>query len=286
MAYIEHLLILICIYIILSVSLNLIVGFTGILNIGHAAFFGIGAYTSALLMLSGFPFIMGFLGGAIVAAFFGLLIGIPSLRLRGDYLAIATLGFGEIIRSLMKNWTSLTRGPLGLPGIPKASFIIPFNTPLTFLILAAIVALITIAIVSKMVNSPFGRVLRSIREDEIAAQALGKNTSNYKLTALIIGAGFAGIAGSLYAHYITFIDPSTFTLTETILMLCMVVLGGMASIQGSIIGAIIIILIPEPLRFIHMPSHIIAATRQMIYAALLIVLMLYRPQGIIGEKTT
>ena len=222
MAYVDHLLILICIYIILAVSLNLIVGFTGILNLGHAAFFGIGAYTSALLVLAGAPFIIGVLAAFLIAGLCGLLIGIPSLRLRGDYLAIATLGFGEIIRSIIKNWTSLTRGPLGIPGIPKPSFFMSFDTSFKFLVLAIVLAALTVFVITKIVHSPFGRVLRAIREDELAAQAIGKNTTRYKMTALVIGAAFAGIAGSLYAHYITFIDPSTFTMIESILILSLI----------------------------------------------------------------
>lgn len=284
MGYFEHLLILICIYIILAVSLNLIIGFVGLLNLGHAAFFGIGAYTSALLTLAGIPFIISFISSFILAGIFGLLISIPCIRLRGDYLAIATLGFGEIIRAILKNWVSLTRGPLGIPGIPKASIGIIFNTQIKFLIFAAIMALLTIFIIKRIVHSPFGRVLRAIREDEIAAQSLGKNISKYKIIAIVIGAAFAGIAGSLYAHYITFIDPTTFTLTETILMLLMVVLGGMGSILGSVIGAAVLIILPEPLRFLQLPSSIVAAVRQMIYALVLILLMIFKPDGFFGEK--
>ena len=199
-------------------------------------------------------------------------------------MAIATLGFGEIIRSIMKNWVSLTRGPLGLPGIPKASLIITFDTQLKFLILSIILAALTVLIISKIVHSPFGRVLRAIREDELAAQSIGKNISKYKIIAVIVGSAFAGIAGSLYAHYITFIDPSTFTLTETITIVLMVVLGGLGSITGSIAGAVILVLLPEPLRFLQLPSSIVAAVRQMIYAILLIVLMLYKPKGLFEEK--
>ncbi len=284
MAYLEHLLILICIYIILAVSLNLIIGFTGLLNLGHVAFFGIGAYASALLTIAGYPFIVGLIAGIILSAIFGFLVSIPCVRLRGDYLAIATLGFGEIIRSVMKNWVSLTRGPLGLPGIPKASFIIIFDTPLKFLILSIIFAVLTIVIMHLLVHSPFGRVLRAVREDEVAAQSIGKNVSKYKIIAVVVGSSFAGIAGSLYAHYITFIDPSTFGLTETILMLLMVVLGGVGSITGSVAGAVILVLLPEPLRFLQLPSSIVAAIRQMLYSIILILIMIYKPNGLFEEK--
>ncbi len=286
MTYVEHLIILMCIYIILAVSLNLIIGFTGLLNLGHAAFFGIGAYASALLTLAGIPFIISFIASFLIAAAFGFLISVPCLRLRGDYLAIATLGFGEIARSIVKNWTELTRGPLGIPGIPKASFIATFNTPLKFLMLAVVIAALSYAIISRIVNSPFGRVLRAIREDEVAAQALGKNVTKYKVLAVVIGAAFAGLAGSLYAHYISFIDPSIFSLTETILMVIMVVLGGAASLPGSVVGATILMLLPEPLRFLQLPSSVVAALRQLIYAALLILIIILKPDGLIKEKRT
>ncbi len=285
MGYIDHLLILVCIYIILSVSLNLITGYVGLLNLGHAAFFGIGAYASALLVkVVGVPWPAALVLGAILAGIAGLLIGIPCLRLRGDYLAIATLGFGEIIRAVMKNWTSLTRGPRGIPGIPKPElFGYAFTDNGAYLLLSFIIMLIVVFIVWRMVASPFGRVLRAIREDEIGALTLGKNIVKYKLIALSTGAFFAGIAGSLYAHYITFIDPSSFTLLETVLIVSMAVLGGLGSITGSVIGAIILILLPEPLRFLDLPSYVKAAMRQIIYSIILILLIIFRPEGLLGE---
>ncbi len=285
MGYVDHLLILICIYIILSVSLNLISGFVGLLNLGHAAFFGIGAYASALLVKAGMPWLAALIVAGMFAGLSGLLIGIPCLRLRGDYLAIATLGFGEIIRALMKNWTSLTRGPLGIPGIPRPRLLgYVFSTNETYLLLSIVVMLVVVFLVWRMVNSPFGRVLRAIREDDIGAMTLGKNIVKYKLIALSVGAFFAGIAGSMYAHYITFIDPSSFTLLETVLMLSMVVLGGLGSLVGSILGAVILVLLPEPLRFLNLPSYMVAAMRQIIYSIILVILILYRPAGLLGEQ--
>ena len=285
MAYLEHLLVLASIYIILSASLNIIIGLTGMLNLGHAAFFGIGAYISALLAkVIGLSWIASLIFGMIGAALAGVLIGIPCLRLRGDYLAIATLGFGEIIRAIMKNWVSVTRGPLGIPGIPKPELVgYRFASVNEFPLLSVVIMIISIWLIYRIIHSPFGRVLRSIREDEIASLSLGKDIVKYKLLALAIGAGFAGLAGSLYAHYITFIDPTTFTFTETVLMVSMVVLGGMGSLTGSIIGAVILTLLPEPIRFVQLPTHIVAASRQIIYSVALILLMLFRPTGILGE---
>jgi branched-chain amino acid transport system permease protein len=284
-AYFLHLLILICIYAALSMSLNLITGYAGMLNLGHAAFFGIGAYASALLVMGGTPFWMSFIAAGMIAALSGLLLSIPSLRLRGDFLAIATLAFGEIIRSIMLNWTELTRGPLGIPGIPKPEFFgIAFDSLWAYLILALAVAAITYVILKFLLKSNFGVALMALRESESVAESLGKNVRRLKMQAFAIGALFAGFAGSLFAHYLTFIDPSSFTLAETTLILLMVVLGGMGSLEGSIAGAIILTLLPEPLRFIGLPSSIVGQLRQIIYAALLIILIIKRPKGILGEQ--
>ena len=285
MSYFENILIFLTIYVILSVSQNLIMGVTGMLNLGHAAFFGIGAYTSALLVLAGVPFWIAFLAAAIVSSIFGLLIAFPSLRLRGDYLAIATVGFGEIIRAVMKNWVGLTRGPLGLPGIPKPIlFGIKFGAQLKFFVLSFIIMLITIFIINRIVKSPFGRVLKAIREDEVASQSLGKNITKYKIISFMVGAFFAGIAGSLFAHHITFIDPTTFNFNFSVFIVTMVVLGGLGSIRGAILGAIVLALIPEPLRFLNLGSAAIGAVRLMLFSVILIALIIYKPNGLLGEK--
>ncbi|MFH1752410.1 MAG: branched-chain amino acid ABC transporter permease [archaeon] len=285
-AYFLHLMIIACIYIILTISLNLSMGFTGLLNIGHAAFYGIGAYASALLALNfGLPFWIGLLVGGLVAAFFGFLLAFPTLRLRGDYLALATLGFGFVVEAVLKNWVDLTRGPLGLPGIPKPElFGFAFDSLLSYFLLSLVFVVITYFVVSRIVHSPFGRVLKAVRDDEVAAASIGKNVFQFKALALIVSAFFAGIAGSLYAHYITFIDPTSFTVMESMLVISMVVVGGMASVRGSVLGAIVLVLLPEPLRFLNLPSSMVGALRQLIYAFLLIILVLKRPQGILGEK--
>jgi len=285
MEYLLHILVIAGIYIILTLSLNLIVGYTGLPALGHAAFSCIGAYTSSLLALNmGLSPWIGLLIGACVAAISGIVIGYPAVRLKGDYLALATFGLGVIIYSIAKNWISLTRGPMGLPGIPGFSvFGLPLSEIWSYLLLVLVFVVITVFVIRRIVNSPFGRILRSIREDEIASQALGKNTTKYKLLVFVIGAFFAGIAGSLYAHYITFIDPSSFTVMESIAILLMVIFGGMGSISGSITGAIILVVFPELLRFLGMPSSIAAPMRQMIYGLLLVGLMIKRPQGMMGR---
>jgi len=284
MEYLLHILIIAGIYIILTLSLNLIVGYTGLPALGHAAFSCIGAYTSSLLALNmGMSPWIGLLIGACVAAFSGVVIGYPAVRLKGDYLALATFGLGVIVYSIAKNWVSLTRGPMGLPGIPGFSILgFGLSEIWSYLLLVSVFVILTIFVIKRIVSSPFGRILKSIREDEIASESLGKDTTKYKLLVFIIGAFFAGIAGSLYAHYITFIDPSSFTVMESITILLMVIFGGMGSISGSVVGAVILVVLPELLRFIGMPSSIAAPMRQMIYGLLLVVLMVKRPQGIMG----
>lgn len=285
MEYLLHILIISGIYIILTLSLNLILGFTGIPALGHIAFACVGAYTSSLLALNyGISPWIGLLIGAVLASLLGIVIGFPSMRLKGDYLALATFGFGVIVYSISKNWVDLTRGPMGLPGIPKFSvFGFELQPVWAYLILVIVFVFITTFVINRIVDSPFGRILRSIREDEIASLSIGKNINKYKLIVFVDGAFFAGIAGSLYAHYITFIDPSSFTVMESIAVLLMVVFGGMGNIKGSFIGALMLIIFPELLRFLGMPSSIAAPLRQMIYGLLLIVLMIERPQGIIGQ---
>ena len=283
--YLIHLLILVGIYSILVISLNLAMGFTGLLNIGHVAFYGIGAYTSALLTLNlHFPFWIAIIISGIIASLFGLILAAPTLKLKGDYLALATLGFAIIIESIFKNWTSLTRGPLGIPGIPHPSlFGFEFSSLFSYLILVIIFVLITYFVIERLVKAPFGNILKAVREDEMVTKTLGKNTFKYKTLALVISAFFAGIAGSLYAHYITFIDPSSFSVLESILIVSMLIVRRTASNKGAILGALILILLPEPLRFLSLPSSMIGALRQMIYAVLLILLIIKRPQGILGE---
>jgi branched-chain amino acid transport system permease protein len=285
MEYFLHIIVISGIYIILALSLNLIVGFTGLPALGHAAFSCIGAYTSSLLALNlGLSPWVGLILGACLAGLSGVVIGYPAVRLKGDYLALATFGLGVIVYSVAKNWVSLTRGPMGLPGIPGFSiFGYDLSEIWQYLILVGFFVLITIFVINRIVKSPFGRVLRSIREDEVASEALGKDVNKHKLIVFVVGAFFAGVGGSLYAHYITFIDPSSFTVTESITILLMVIFGGMGSIQGSVVGAVILVVIPELLRFLGVPSSIAAPLRQMIYGLLLVVLMIRRPQGIMGR---
>jgi branched-chain amino acid transport system permease protein len=285
MAYFLHILILINIYIIIAISLNLIAGYTGILSIAHAAFYGVGAYVAALLAVNyGTPFLLNLIAAMIMAGAVAAVVAFPSLRIHDDYLVIATFGFQMILFSIFNNWVSLTRGPLGIPGIPQPKiFGIAVTSHVGFLILTGLLALLVYLFARRLVDSPFGRVLKAIREDEIFAQALGKNVIRYKILVFVIGGALAAIAGTLYAHYVTFIDPTSFTILESIFMISIVIVGGAGSLTGSIIGAAVLIVIPEMLRFLGMPNAIAANMRQIIYGALLVVMMMFRPKGLVGE---
>jgi len=285
MEYLLHLLVYVGLYVILAESLNLVVGFAGIPAMGHAAFSCIGAYTSSLLALHfGVSPFIGMLAGAVAGGVLGLVIAYPALRLKGDYLALATFGAGIIVYNVARNWIGLTRGPMGLPGIPPfklGSYAI--DNTWSYLLLVVVVAALVVWACRNIAKSTFGRNLTSVREDETAAIALGKDTARLKLIAFVAGAFFAGIAGCLYAHYITFIDPSSFTMMESIAILLMVIFGGMGSIAGSVVGAVVLVVLPELLRFVGLPSSVAAPLRQMMYGLLLVLLMLWRPQGILGK---
>lgn len=283
---IVHLLVVITIYGILALSLNLIIGMTGLFTMGHAAFFGIGAYTSAILTKLGVPWFFSMLAGVVLAALVAFLIGIPTLRLVGDYLAVVTMGLGEIVRAIFKNWISVTRGPMGLPGIPHASiFGISFNTAEKFLILSAICLAIVFIISELIIHSPFGRVLKGIREDETASQALGKNTYRFKMISFVVGCGMAGMAGSLYAHYISYIDPTSFVMWLTFFIILIIMLGGLGNNVGALAATTVFVLLREGLRFVKLPEGLNpAALQQLIFGLLLIAVTIFLPRGLIPER--
>jgi branched-chain amino acid transport system permease protein len=259
----------ICINIILAVSLNLITGFTGQFSLGHAGFMSIGAYTCAIITMrisTVWGFILGLLAGAFAAALVGIIVGLPTLRLRGDYLAIATLGMSEIIRIVFLN-LEITNGAAGLSGIPQ--FV---NWPWLFVFTAG-----TILLITNFLSSSHGRACISIREDEIAAEAMGINTTKYKVVSFAIGAFCAGIAGALYASYFFVIKPTTFGFLKSVDVLVIVVLGGMGSISGSVLAAILLALISTFLQ--SFPE-----LRMVIYSLILIIIMIFRPQGLMGSR--
>lgn len=285
MEYLIHLAILFAIYAILGVSLNLVVGYTGLLSVTHAAFYGVGAYTTAIFLTkSGVGFFSSLILGIAIAVAVSFLIGVVLSKFKGDYYALGTFGFNTIVFAIFLNWQNLTGGSLGIPGISKPElFGINFANNFNFLILALIFLVLIYFASCFVVNSSFGRVLKAIREDETAIAVFGYNTLYFKLVIFVISAAMAAVAGSLFASYITFIDPSGFQLTESMFILAIIILGGLANLRGSILGALFLILLPEILRFVGFPSDIEAQIRQVVYGTILILLMLYRPQGLIGE---
>ncbi|MCX6715695.1 MAG: branched-chain amino acid ABC transporter permease [Candidatus Taylorbacteria bacterium] len=285
MEYLIHLAILISIYAILGLSLNLVVGFTGLLSVTQAAFYGIGAYVTAILLTSfGMNFFLSMILGMIITGVLSLAIGFVLSKFKDDYYALGSFGFNIIIYSIFLNWQSLTRGPLGIPGIARPSiFGFVFTDNLSFLILSIVMAAIVFGICQYITKSSFGRVLKAIREDEEAIGVFGYRTLWYKLAVFVVSAMLAAVAGSLFASYITFIDPSSFALMESIFILAVIILGGLASNRGAVIGAVCLILLPEILRFVGFPDDIAAQMRQVTYGVILILLMLFRPQGLVGE---
>jgi len=280
-----HILILIGIYVILSVSLNLIAGYAGLLSIAHAAFYGVGAYVAALMALNlHSTFLVNIICAVIVSGLLGALVGIPSLRIRDDYFVIATFAFQVITFSILNNWVSFTGGPMGLPGIPQPTiFGLQVSSHLGFLIFIALFCALTLWVTRRIVRSPFGRVLKAIREDEVFAQTAGKNVAAYKIIVFVVGAGMAAVAGVMYAYYISFIDPTSFTVMESIFIISIVIIGGTGSLWGPVAGAVVLVLLPELLRFLGLPSSVAANLRQIIYGGLLVAFMMWRPRGFLGE---
>ncbi len=265
------------IYVVTGLGLNIVVGLAGLLDLGYVAFYAVGAYSYALL---NYHFGLGFwlvlpIGGGL-ALIFGIVLGFPVLRLRGDYLAIVTLGFGEIIRIILENWNAFSFGPSGIANIPRPGF---FGIHLSlqqatiyiyFLMIALVLA--TIFVVSRLQDSRIGRAWIALREDEIACQAMGVDKTKTKLSAFAMGATWAGLAGVMFAAKTTFINPASFTIWESIIILCVVVLGGMGSIVGVISGALILILLPEYLRAF-------SEYRLLVFGAILVIMMVFRPEG-------
>ncbi|SMB94669.1 amino acid/amide ABC transporter membrane protein 2, HAAT family [Desulfonispora thiosulfatigenes DSM 11270] len=289
------------IYVILGISLNLINGFTGLFSLGHAGFMAIGAYTVALLTMSPstkemnfymysiweplaniqLPLFISLIIAGVLAAFVALLIGLPTLRLRGDYLAIATLGFGEIIRVIFTNTTTITNGALGLKGIPMQTNLW-WNWGL---------AILVIFIMKNIINSSFGKAFKAIRDDEIAAEAMGINIFKYKVLSFMIGAFFAGVGGALLAILITTINPIMFRFLLTFQVLMIVVIGGLGSITGSVISGVLITVMMEALRVVEQPLNLgfmvipgIPGMRMVIFSIMLLAVILFYRKGIMGTK--
>lgn len=285
MEYLLHILILIGIYVILATSLNLIAGCTGLVSIVHAAFYGVGAYTVALMALKlQSPAWLSVPCGVACAGLLGAAISIPSLRLRDDYFVIATFAFQILAFSVLNNWSTTTGGPLGLAGIPQpVVFGLTVSSTTGFLVIVTVFCSAVVWTANHLIHSPFGRVLKAIREDEALPLTYGKNVAAFKVSVFVVGAGMSALAGAVYAYYISYIDPTSFTAMESIFIISIVIIGGAGTVWGPISGAIALVSLPEILRLVGLPSSVAANIRQIAYGALLVVFMVWRPQGLLGD---
>lgn len=282
MEYILHLFILICFYTLLSQSLNLSAGFTGLISLAHAGFYGIGAYTTAILSTQfGFSFWLSIPLAMLISGAIAFIVSLIALRTVEDYFIICTLGIQVILFSIMNNWMDLTRGPLGIPGIPSISlFGFNLDSKISFLLLSLFFVVIVWFVLRNISNSGFGKTLTAISEDEIYSQSIGKNVYLSKTVSFTLSAMFAAIPGTLYAHYISYIDPTSFTVAESIFVLSIVIIGGLGNLTGSFLAAAFLVLLPEALRFVGMPDSIAANMRQIIYGLILVLVMMTGKNGV------
>ena len=275
-SFLIHLVFLVGMYGVLSLSLNIAIGYCGLANLAHGTFFGLGAYTAALLALNwGIPFYINLIAGGLVAMFFSVLLGLPTLRLKGVYLALATLGFGQIIRLVLLNWITVTRGPMGLPGIPGASILNYQLSRITYCYYILFLLVIVIIVSRRIENSKIGRAFFAIKNDPLAANSLGANVAYYKMLAFSISSFMAGSVGSVYAHYVSFISPDTFTLNDSITILCMVILGGQGKIFGVLLATVVLVIMPEVFR--------LAEGYRMVFVGGLIIVGILLTDGTPGE---
>jgi branched-chain amino acid transport system permease protein len=285
MNYLFHILTMISLYVILGLSLNLSVGYAGLLSLCHAAFFGLGAYVSTLLVMkTGLAFLPSFAIAILIVGVIAYLISIPSTSFHGDFFVLATLGFQAIIFSILYNWVDLTNGPYGISGIPRPDILgIQIESAPMFFLVTLLLVVIVSFILYRLTHSPYGRTLAALRDDETAALALGKNVKSLKRSAFLIAGALAAVAGIMFASYASFIDPTSFTLDESIFILCVVIIGGAGNMRGPVIGAVILVLMPELLRFLQMPDAVAANLRQIIYGLMMVLMMRFRPSGLLGR---
>jgi len=285
MDYVLYNSVIVCIWIMLAISQNLVLGYAGMFSLCQAAFFGIGAYVSAIMAFNfGAHIFLSSVLGAFISALVGIVIAIPSLRLKGDIFFIATLALQVIVFNIFVNWESLTKGALGIFGISRPKvFGIHFNTNLSYLVIALIAVFLCYYLSSRVCNSSFGLTLKALREDEVATEALGKNILKFKVLIFVLSAVCASLAGSVYVYFIGAVDPFAFTVHESVFILSIAIVGGVGRLPGSVLGAFLLIIIPEILRFTALPDSIAHQARNFVYGVCLILFMMFRPQGLIGE---
>lgn len=281
-AYAANMMVLLGIAIILASSLNLMVGYAGIFSITHAVFYGVGAYAAAHVALAYTDaFIPATLAAMLAGGLVSFILALPVLRVREEYFVVASIGFQIVASTIFVSWRGVTGGMGGLAGIPPARLLgWQLTTPIDYLILTALCVAFVLAIIAALVHSPFGRALRAFRDDEVAAIALGKSPLALRVAATTVSGALAAIAGSIYAFYISFVNPESFTLDYSVLLLAMVIIGGAGTMAGPVIGAIFITLFPALLTFLDIPSRIIGSMQQIIYGAAIVILMVFWPDGI------
>lgn len=269
----------------LALSYNLLFGYRGVTSLAHSAFWGIGAYASALTLTKlSLPWPVGMALGMLVAIVVGALVAIPAARLRGDYLLVATVGFQVIIHAIFLNWRGLTNGPLGITAIPRPTVgSVAIVSPMSYLVFSAVLFLFVLVVTWRLSESPFGRMLRAVRDDDVACQALGKNVVRATVLAFSISGGLAAIAGSFMAGWVTYIDPESFVLLNSLLVLTIVAVGGAGNFAGALVGTVVIVGLPEALRLLDLPGGLVGPLRQIIVGIVLVLFMVFRPQGIVPE---
>ena len=286
MEYVFHIIIMLNIYIMLVLSANLTIGMANLLTMCQAAFYGIGAYIGTYFLIQyNLPLVVIAALVILSTGLFSFLVSYASVRLKGDYFVIATMGFQLIVYTILYNWTDVTRGPYGIPGIPgiKLFGTIELSGVYAYLALSLILMAVVVFLFHHLVKSPFGRTLNAIRADETMVKAMGRNTVLLKSWAFFLSAAVAGLAGIIYASYVSYIDPTSFTLDESIFIISALFIGGIGNTKGPVIGALFVVLLPELLRFVGLPDSIAANLRQIIYGLALILVMYYRPQGLWGK---
>jgi len=284
--YVETVLVFVCIFGLGAMSFDLLLGYSGLASLAQASFVGLGAYSTALFTTKlGWGFFPSLFVGIGVAALLGFLIGVAVLHLAGDYLMVATVGFVFAVQAFLVGWDDVTRGPNGIPGVPPIEIGgFSFDTPGKYLLFSVIICFIFYFLSSRLVRSPYGRILQAMHDDEIATSSMGKNLVAIKLSIFVIAAGMAAVSGSLYAHFVSFVDPFHYSLHETFTLFIMVVLGGMRTLKGAYLGALILLGIPEIVRFMGLPTGIMGHVQEIIYGSILVIVAMFRPQGLLGKR--
>lgn len=281
MEYVASMLVLVGLYVILASSFNLIIGFGGLISIAHPIFFALGAYTVGVLSVQfGVNPILSVIAGFFVALAASFMLSLPSLRISGDYLLITSIGFQLGLLEIIKN-LDFVGGASGLGGIPN---VVPVQRNLVFAAISLGLALVTVLAVRALVRGPYGRAIKAMRDDELAFLALGRNAMNIKIAIFALGSGMAGVAGGLYAYYYQYVTPDQFQILQSAMILTMVVVGGMGSVLGPVVGAVLLLLLPEAITFLNLPSGIMGPLQGVIFTSLVILFLFLRPQGLIAPR--